>query len=280
MSELGANSYGKSVIRLVTVTRHGARHDLRDLTVNIRLEGDFTAAHVAGDNSAILPTDTMKNTSYALAREHASAPPEVFGEAIGKRLLAVTPAARSADVELAVHAWDRVRIADRPHDHAFTRGPASRRLAHVRCTRDGERYAAGITGLALLKSGGSAFSGFLRDDLTTLRETEDRILATEVDARWIYSGAPSSFDLAWRTVRNALVETFAEHESRSVQHTLYAMGNAALERCDDVEEIRLSMPNQHHLLVDLGPFGQENRNEVFVATREPHGLIEAVIRRS
>lgn len=276
---LGANRYGKSLVRLVTVTRHGARHELRDLTASILLEGEFAAAHVAGDNRAILPTDTMKNTVYALAAGYMASAIEEFGSAIGRRLLAVTAAASKVTVDLTLHAWDRVRVGERPHDHAFLRGSSTARLARVEMTRASSSIEAGVTGLGLLKTTGSAFTGFLADDLTTLRETRERILATDIEARWRYGRTPGSFELAWRAVRDALVETFADHDSESVQHTLFAMGTAALERCDELSEITLRMPNRHHVPVDLMPLGQENRNEVFVATEAPFGLIEGTVRR-
>jgi urate oxidase len=279
-STLGANSYGKSAVRLVTVTRHGTRHELRDLTVSMRLDGTFEAAHLAGDNSGVLPTDTMKNTVYALAKAHAASPIEPFGTAIGQRLLASSSAATTATIEIVQHEWDRIRLAERPHEHAFVRGAPHRRVAWVSVTRGGSSFEAGILGLGVLKTTGSAFSGFLRDSYTTLRETRDRILATEVEASWRYAQAPDSFDLAWHTVHDALIETFADHDSESVQHTLYAMGTAAIDRCEDVAEICLTLPNRHHLLVDLSPFGQTNANEVFVATEAPYGLIEATVTRT
>jgi urate oxidase len=277
---LTTNSYGKAAVRLVTVTRRGPRHELRDLTISTRLEGEFAAAHIDGDNRAVLPTDTMKNTVYALARAHISSSVEELGAAIGERLLASTPAATRATIEVEVHGWNRAAHGERGHDHTFVRGNPSRRVARVRLTRDGAEYESGIVALGLVKTTSSAFEGFLTDDFTTLREAADRILATDVEARWRYATAPASFDFAWRTVRDALVETFAEHASRSVQHTLYAMGSAAIDRCDDVAEVRLRMPNRHHLVVDLSPFGQENVNEVFVATEAPYGLIEATVVRS
>jgi urate oxidase len=277
---LSTNSYGKAAVRLVTVTRRGPRHELRDLTISTRLEGEFTAAHVDGDNRAVLPTDTMKNTVYALARSHSSSPVEELAAAIGERLLASAPAALSVTIDVEVHGWDRVAHGERGHDHTFVRGTPTRRAARVRLSRDRVEYEAGLLSLGLLKTTASAFEGFLTDDFTTLRETADRILATDVEARWRYASPPGSFDFAWRTVRDALVETFAEHASRSVQHTLYAMGTAAIDRCDDVAEVRLRMPNRHHLVVDLTPFGQENVNEVFVATEAPYGLIEATVVRA
>jgi urate oxidase len=221
----------------------------------------------------------MKNTVYALARAHAGQPIEAFATAIGNRLLAAASEAERAVVDVEMHDWSRIRIEERPHDHAFTRGSVARRTATVVATPTGVQIRAGISGLGLFKSGGSAFRHFLRDALTTLADTDDRILATEIDAWWRYATEPSSFDFAWRTVRDALVETFAEHESASVQHTLYAMAAAALERCEQVEEVHLRMPNRHHLPVDLAPFGLPNHNEVFVATDAPYGLIEATVRR-
>ena len=76
------------------------------------------------------------------------------------------------------------------------------------------------------------------------------------------------------------MNTFAAHTSESVQHTLYAMGEAALAACEGIGEIHLSLPNRHHLLVDLKPFGLDNPNEIFVATDQPFGLIEATVTRS
>ncbi len=277
---LDLNSYGKSAIRVFTVARRGNRHDVRDLTVSVRVQGAFEAAHIDGDNSAVLPTDTMKNTVYALAQAHRSSPLEAFALAVSERLLSASPAASTVTVEIEAKAWDRIRVGERPHDHAFARGSPAQRVARVERTRTSTTFAAGVSGMALLKSSGSAFSGFPRDDFTTLRDTRDRILATDIDAEWRYAGAPESFDLAWRAVRDALTETFADHASESVQHTLYAMGGAALRRCDDVAEIHIRMPNRHHLLVDLTPFGQDNRNDVFVAIEEPYGLIEATVRRA
>ena len=279
-ARLDLNSYGKSAIRVFTVARRGTRHEVRDLTVSVRVQGAFEAAHIDGDNSAVLPTDTMKNTVYALAQAHRSSPLEAFALAVSERLLSASSEASTVTVEIEAQMWDRIRVGERPHDHAFARGSAARRVARVERTRTGTTFAAGVRGMVLLKSSGSAFSGFPRDDFTTLRETRDRILATDVDAEWRYAGTPESFDLAWRTARDALTDTFADHASESVQHTLYAMAGEALRRCEDVAEIHIRMPNRHHLQVDLTPFGQNNTNDVFVHTEEPYGLIEEIVRRA
>lgn len=276
---LAWNGYGKAAVRLVKVDRRGARHELHDLTVEAQLQGDFAPAHQPGDNRQVLPTDTMKNTVYALARQGPVDPPESFGERLARRFLGVCPAARTAVLGIAVHRWDRTTVDGAPHPHAFVRGPIERRLATVTLDQTGIAFEAGLEGLGLLKTTGSGFAGFLRDEYTTLKDTDDRILATDVEARWKYARPPEDYNQAWNAVRDSLLVTFARHQSASVQHTLYAMGEAALAACGEIGEIRLVLPNRHHLLVDLASLGLENPNEIFVATSEPYGRIEAVIAR-
>ncbi|MGH9361814.1 MAG: factor-independent urate hydroxylase [Thermoanaerobaculia bacterium] len=278
---LGDNAYGKQRVRLVKVERGTDRHVVRDLTVGVRLRGDFTAAHVAGDNSAVLPTDTMRNTVYALAAESPLGPIERFGARIAERLIRSGPEVAEAEVTLEERPWTRLEVDGAPHPHAFA-AAAERRTATVWRGRPGGWTAAGIADLVLLKTTDSAFSGFRRDDLTTLRETEDRILATRVAARWRYmTEAPAAvdYDASFTATRRLLLETFARHHSRSVQHTLYAMAESVLQARPEIEEVHLSLPNIHHIPFDLTPLGLENRNEVFLALAEPHGLIEATVRR-
>jgi urate oxidase len=278
---LTSNSYGKSEVRLVTV-RRGADpakpHDLKDVTLAIRLEGDFAAAYTEGDNRGVLATDTMKNTVYALAAEHPFDDIEDFGLALSDHLLQADPHVASVHVELAEHLWERIETDGAPHPHAFRRAGTERRTAVVTRTEDTVRILAGLEDLVVMKTAKSAFEGFPRDRYTTLRETADRLLATALRATWRYSRPYVPFGPLWSQVRRVLLEIFADHDSRSVQHTLYAMGEAVLETVD-VEEIHLAMPNRHHIPVDLTPFGTENRNEIFVATMEPYGLIEATLRR-
>jgi urate oxidase len=276
---LAWNAYGKAAVRLVKVDRGSARHELHDLTVDVQLQGNFGPTHTAGDNSQVLPTDTMKNTVYALARQGPVDPPEAFGERLARHFLGACPAARRAVVAIAVNRWDRASVTDAPHEHTFVRGPAERRLATVQVDEIGVGVEAGLEGLGLLKTTGSGFAGFLRDAYTTLEGTGDRILATDVEAHWKYVRPPRDFTAAWSAARASLLETFAWHRSASVQQTLYAMGEAALARCGEIGEIRLILPNRHHLPVDLSPFGLDNPNEIFVATQEPYGRIEAVVVR-
>ncbi len=277
---LASNSYGKSAVRLLKVERAGAHHEIRELTVDIALEGDFEKAHVLGDNSAVLPTDTMKNTVYAKAREVILDAPEDFALALATHFLGASPAASMARVTIKEHAWRRLLVDGVPHDHAFERRSSELHTVRVSLSLGGApEVVTGIEELLVLKSGRSAFSGYPRDKYTTLRETEDRILATSISTHWRYRPGTSDFASRFTEVRNALLETFAHHDSKSVQHTLYAMGEAVLSRCSTVDEISITMPNRHHLLVDLAPLGLDNPNEIFVPTSEPYGLIEATLKR-
>jgi len=276
---LTETAYGKSGVRLVQVTRHGDRHDVRDLTVAIRFEGEYDASYTAGDNSDVLPTDTMKNTVYALAADAGSEEPESFGLRLAKHFITRNPRLHQVTVDLTEHAWERISVGDREHGQSFMRRGPERRTATVVMDRERTEIRAGVADLLILKSAHSAFSGFPRDEFTTLPETRDRLLATALTATWTYAGDAVSFATAWRAVRRALLESFATHDSESVQHTLHAMGEAVLESVPDVTSIRIVMPNRHHLPVDLARLGRENRNEIFVPTTEPYGLIEGTVRR-
>lgn len=280
---LAENSYGKSGVRLLKLVRAAGpagRHDIRDLTVDVSLSGQFTAAHLQGDNRDVLPTDTMKNTVYAKARECEIGEPEDFGLLLARHFLGAAPVADTARVLVTEHGWERLDVGGKAHNHAFAHRGGEKRVAHVTVQRDGAlAVSAGIEDLLILKSAQSAFSGFPRDRFTTLKETSDRILATALSASWRYVAAGADYGRAFRAVRQTLLDTFAGHDSASVQHTLYAMAAAVLEACSEVGEITITMPNKHHLLVDLAPFGLENPNEVFVPTEAPYGLIEATLAR-
>jgi len=275
MIEVGPNSYGKSAIRLVKVDRDVTPHRIRDLTIAIALRGDFAASYDQGDNAGVIATDTMKNTAYALAGEHLTASIEEFGFALGRHFLA-EPQVEEVEVSIDQHPW--IAIGDSPD--AFTRDGSVTRTARVTVRRDGAEVRAGLADLIVMKTSRSAFSGFPRDRLTTLKETEDRILATKVTASWTYAPAgPADHDAAWEDVRSTFLEVFADHDSASVQASIWIIGKAILERHPELDDVSMSMPNLHHWTVDLSPFGIENDREVYVTTAEPHGLIEATVRR-
>jgi urate oxidase len=277
VSDLSWNRYGKSRIRLVKVRRARDPHEIVDLTIDVQLEGAFDAVYVEGDNSGCLATDTMKNTVYALARQDDIAHVETFLQRLADYFIAKPGVSRAA-IGAVESRWDRLSTAGRPHPHAFAQAGSEQWTSLVTRDRDGTALVSGLAGLVILKTTDSAFSGFPRDQYTTLPETEDRILATSLTASWTYRAGVSDFGVRDR-IRASLVETFAAHRSKSVQHTLYAMGEAALAACADITDITMTMPNRHHLLVDLKPFGLDNPNEIFVATDQPFGLIEATIRR-
>ncbi len=276
---LAENNYGKSRVRLVHVARGKDGHDLKDLRVDIRLEGDFESAHTAGDNRQVLPTDTMKNTVYVMARKHPPREIEGFAQRLVEHFLERNPQVSQARVEIKESLWERVPKEGRPHPSAFL-ATAEKRTTEVTGTRQSVTIESGLEDLVLLRTSGSAFEAFLRDEYTTLKDASDRILSTAVRARWLYGPGDVSFGECWRGVRETLVSTFADHPSKSVQHTLYAMGEAVLNRFPAISEISISMPNRHCLPVDLSPFQLENRNDIFVPVDEPHGLIEATLKRT
>jgi urate oxidase len=276
---LGQNNYGKSAIRLVKVKRDADRHELRDLTVDVALEGDFEAAYMRGDNTGLLATDTMRNTVYALAKDLLTGSIEEFGLKLVDHFLEAGPSVERAMVRITEHPWSRIEVGGRVHDHSFVRG-SGERIATVRGGAGSAQVEAGIDDLVVLKTTNSGWEGFLRERYTTLPETDDRILATKIAANWLYGSANVDFDRLWRGVRDRILATFTDHYSPSVQNTLYRMGEAVLEGFTEIRKIHLSLPNKHHLLYDLGRFGMENEGEIFHATSEPYGLIEGTVERA
>lgn len=288
---LGPNQYGKAENRVVRIVRDTARHEIVDLNVSTSLRGDFAAAHIEGDQSHVLPTDTQKNTAFAFAKKHGVGSPEDYALALGRRLLEATPAATGARVSVEQYAWDRIPVGGpehaRGHDHAFVRRGGEVRTTVVDLTRDATQVTRQITGqvvsgvadLVVLKSTGSEFKGFLTDEYTTLPEADDRILATSLTADWRYAPGADDWNGTYDDVRRLLLEAFATTYSRALQETLYAMGRAVLEAHREIAEISFTAPNKHHFLVDLAPFGLENAGEVFIAADRPYGLIEATITR-
>jgi urate oxidase len=274
------SGYGKSRVRVMQVARHLDRHDVSDLTVAVRFQGAFDESYTAGNNRDVLPTDTIKNTVYALAAGTGIVEPEALGLVLARHFLEGNPRLDQVWVDLTARQWARLRVdGDTDDGYSFMgRGP-DQRSATVMATRTSITISAGVVDLLILKTSRSAFSGFMRDTFTTLPETKDRLLATSLTATWQYATPEVEFGPVWQRVRQTMLRTFAAHESASVQHTIYAIGEAVIAATPAVQSIHLAMPNKHHLPVDLSRFGLANRNEVFVATDEPYGLIEATIAR-
>jgi urate oxidase len=280
MIELAENRYGKSRVRLMKVTRNDQGHDLREWTVQVLLKGDFESAHLLGDNSKILPTDTMKNTIYSIARNSKAAAMEDYAKELADFLLGRNPQVESASIRVESTLWKRLTVDGKPHPSAFMRGSGELQITTVERAQNGVfQVLSGLDNLVVLKTANSGFEGYIKDSLTTLPETKDRLFGTAVSATWRYVSANLQFDCLRVKLRETMLRTFANHNSKSVQHTLYAMAESALEDVPEIDEIEIRMPNKHCLLVDLSRFEQDNPNEIFVPTDEPHGYIEARIRR-
>ena len=280
MIELAENRYGKSRVRLMKVTRSPKGNELREWTVQVLLTGDFDTAHYEGDNSKILPTDTMKNTVYSVARNSSAISMEDFAKELIDFLLGRNPQVTSVSVAVEGTMWKRLTVDGKPHPTSFMRGSGEVQTATVsRGRAEGFSIRSGLKNLVVMKTADSGFEGYIMDELTTLRETSDRLFCTALTAEWRYTVETLAFDAMRTALREAMIKAFANHKSKSVQETLYEMGKSALERVAEVDQIDLVMPNKHCLLVDLSRFGQDNPNEIFVPTDEPAGHIEARVRR-
>ena len=277
---LKKNAYGKNAINLSKIIRHPTHHEFRQISVDVSLEGDFETAHTLGDNANILPTDTQKNTVYVLAKTHFVSSIEEFGLYLANYFITHNPPVSQATIALTEHAWHRMAFDGAAHPHAFVGGGTEKHTTTVvQPAAGGATVSSGIKDLLILKTTDSGFEGYLKDQYTTLKETADRILATQCEATWTYARPDPDFTALFGTIRETLLNTFAHHRSLSVQQTLLAMGSAVLEAHPDVQEISLKMPNKHHIPFNLEQFGLTNNNEIFMATDEPYGYITGTVTR-
>jgi urate oxidase len=277
---LAENRYGKSLVRLVRVKRHADHHDFSEWQVEVLLQGDFASCYETGDNSKILATDTMKNTVYSLARDSSADSMEHFAMELIDFLLGKNCQVSHAEVAIQEKAWERLRIQGKLHPTTFVNSSGERQTTRISRSQGGEfSMVSGLENLVVMKTAGSTFEGFIKDSLTTLAESRDRLFGTALQANWIYQPGNLDFPALRPRIRETLLKTFANHQSKSVQHTLYAMAEQVLKSISEVKELELTMPNKHCLLVDLSRFGQQNPNEIFVPTDEPHGYIQARVTR-
>jgi urate oxidase len=280
MARLGENCYGKARVRVSRITRHADRHEFNEWSVGVLLHGDFEASFTDADNSNILPTDTMKNTVYSIARRSSAITIEDFAAELGDYFLNNNPQISRAAIEIKEKAWERMIVDGTPDATTFKLSGPELQTVHAERNQDGAwMVSSGIDGLTILKTSKSAFTGYIKDRLTTLKPATDRIFGTRATIRWEHGSLKTNYaDIRTRVIAT-LLKVFAEHDSMSVQHTLFAMGKAALDAVPEIARIHLTMPNLHHLLADLSPFGQDNPNHIFVPIDEPHGYIEATIER-
>ena len=277
--KLGANNYGKADVRLFKVFRDQPRHEIRDVWVRLSMTGDFEAAHVAGDNTDLIATDSVRNTIYGLAVDGLTGSVEAFGKLLIRHIVSQGPKVRRARVSFTEHQWDRLESAGQPHDHAFVR-QMPKHTAEVE--GDGEAFSvtSGIDELYVLKTTGSGWAGYLKEPFTTLPETHDRIMATVVTAKWEYALPECDYDAVWARVYRTVLETFGDHYSPSVQNTLYRMGAAVLGACPELSRIHFSFPNRHHIRYATERHGVQNPESVFHADAEPYGVIEGWVERA
>ena len=283
--QLWTQSYGKSRVRLTKVDRDSDMHRITELSVDVELDGDFDAAYVEGDNSPLVATDTMKNTVYAFARELDPCDLETFAWTLGSHFIEAFDHVSHASIAVVERPWQRIELDGQWHPHAFLGTSSERQTCQALLSRSNDdqelegALECGLEGLVLLKTTASGFSGFLRDDFTTLAETDDRMLATSVTAKWVYSDAPDDWRAIRQRIRATLIREFATRFSPSVQSTLYEMASAVLDAEPLVDEINLSLPNLHRHLVELSQFDLDNPNVLFIPTDEPHGSITASVCR-
>ena len=276
---LGDNQYGKAESRLVRIYRDSARHEIRDINVSTALRGPFAPAHLEGDQSNVLPTDTQKNTAYAFAKSAGVEAIEDFGLTLARHFVHDVEPVEGARIEVEEYAWTRAVIDGEEHNHTWTRTGAETRTAAVTVDASGEYVIGGFKDLVLLKSTGSEFAGFLVDEFTTLDETHDRVMATSLVARWRFTETDLDWDATYAGIKAIMIREFATLQSLALQQTLWHMGRAVLEAYPSIAEIRLSAPNKHHFVVDLEPFTLDNPGEVFYAADRPYGLIQATVTR-
>jgi urate oxidase len=280
MAKLGENRYGKSRVRLSRITRHADRHEFNEWSVRVLLQGNFESSFTEADNSRILPTDTMKNTVYSVARDSHAANIEKFAIELGDYFLGNNSQVSKVIVEVDEKAWERMQIGGVTEATTFKLGgPELHTVLAQREANGPWSITSGVDGLVILKTTKSEFSGYIKDKLTTLKPATDRIFGTSATVAWEYGEGDADYSTVRPRIVSALLKEFAAHHSMSVQHTLFDMGKAALDAAPEIARITLTMPNLHHLLADLSPFGQDNPNHIFVPVDEPHGYIEATIER-
>jgi urate oxidase len=275
---LGANSYGKAGNHLFKVVRATDRHEVRDYRVDVALSGEYDAVHTHGDNTGAMATDTMRNTVYAVASQNTFDSPERYGLQLVDYLL-TQPRVTGAKVSVVEQRWDRIVVDGRPHDHAFTKAAGGKHTAVVTGAGEQRAVTAGVDDLHVLKTTNSGWSNFLEGGYRTLKDTDDRILATSITATWDYREPSGDFGTWWDGVNEQIARTFTDHFSPSVQNTIWRMGQAILQRFEQIERVSFTLPNKHHLLYDLAPFGLDNDREIYWVTVEPYGRIQATVER-
>ncbi|MCT9006151.1 factor-independent urate hydroxylase [Streptomyces rhizosphaerihabitans] len=292
---LGQNQYGKAENRVVKITRDGDTHHIKDLNVSVALSGDMQEVHLSGSNANVLPTDTTKNTVYAFAKEHGIESAEQFGIHLARHFVTSQEPIKRARIRIEEYAWERIEASDAGSrgvgadegKHSFVRKGQETRVTQITYDGDTWEVVSGLKDLVVMNSTNSEFWGYVKDKYTTLQEAYDRILATQVSSRWRFNWTGDEqkmpdWDKSYDQVRKHMLQAFAETYSLSLQQTLHQMGARIIDHRGEIDEVRFSLPNKHHFLVDLTPFGLENDTAdgaVYFAADRPYGLIEGTVLR-
>jgi len=274
------NRYGKGRVRVMRIHRDGDRHEVSQLNVKAMVEGDFARAYTDADNSTSVSTDTIKNVVNIVARENTGLCTEDFCQVLARKYLDTYP--QVASVELSVHEtkWSRLSFGGKPHPHSFVLDSNGKPTVEVSAIRDGATtMSSGIDGFAFMKSTQSGWENYVKDSYTTIPPTADRICATSMVASWKWSSTPANYPATNNKILDTLLEVFSMTYSKSVQDSLYRMGEAALAAVPEISEISMACPNMHFILMNLSAFGLDNNNDVFLPTDEPHGQIECTVGR-
>jgi urate oxidase len=274
------NRYGKGRVRVMRIHRDGDRHEVSQLNIKAMMEGDFARTFTYADNSNMVSTDTIKNVVNVVARENTSLSPEEFCQVLAKKFLDTYPQVASVAITSHETKWERLSFGGKPHPHSFVLDSNGKPTVEVTAKRGGaSTLVSGIDGFAFMKSTQSGWENYVKDRYTTIPETADRLCATSMVASWKWADRPASYPAANARILATLLEVFSTTYSKSVQDSLYRMGEAALAAVPEISEISMACPNMHFILMNLSTFGLDNNNDVFLPTDEPHGQIECTVGR-
>ncbi len=261
------------------IHRDGDRHEVSKLSIKAMLDGDFARTYAAADNSKTTSTDTIKNIVNVVARENLALSTEEFCQVLAKRYLDLYPQATSATITAHETKWNRLDVGGKPHPHSFILDSNGKPFVEVVATRAGSTIKSGVDNFTFMKSTESGWANFFKDKYSTIKETNDRMCATSMVASWTWSSKPASYVDTNVKILRVLLDVFATTYSPSVQNSLYMMGEAVLAAVPEISDISMACPNIHYILMDLSPFGLDNKNQVFLPTDEPHGQIECTVGR-
>ena len=279
MPVIGGSTHGESRVRMLRLVRRGDRHDPRDLTVSLRFEGDFGGAFREGRPAGVIPGEALKTLVHTCARQHATGEIESFGLELCRRLLETHPQVAKVRAEVTEQPWLRMEVGGKAQGQAFVLGGPEQRGAAI--TSNGTQIAvvSSIDNLTVMRTSGFMPSrpSAATDDVGD--EGLPPLVVGALNIRWTYSTPDVTFGAYRQGVRSVVVETMALHASRSVQYTLYAIGDVLLASYPEISVVSLAMHERPYRPVDLFHANVENPDDLFVAVEEPVGVVEVTLER-